>query len=72
MLGQGALGGPALELLLRNGYKASSWTRSRKALPTGASCFAGADGLKPFLQQVDVAICLLPLTGETTHLINKE
>ena len=72
VLGQGALGGPALELLLRNGYKASAWTRTPKVLPPGATCFAGREGLKPFLEQVDVAICLLPLTDETTHLINKE
>lgn len=72
VLGQGALGGPALELLLRNGYKASAWTRAPKALPPGATCFSGREGLKPFLQQLDVAICLLPLTDETTHLINKE
>jgi glyoxylate/hydroxypyruvate reductase A len=34
-------------------------------------CFAGAEGLAPFLAQCDILVCLLPLTADTRHILNR-
>jgi glyoxylate/hydroxypyruvate reductase len=54
---------PAL-ILKSLGFKVSAWVRSPREsaeVPT----FHGADQLEPFLNQTDIAVCLLPLTAET-------
>ena len=54
---------PAL-VLQSLGFKVSAWVR----LPRQAAevpLFHGRDQLEPFLNQTDIAVCLLPLTAET-------
>ena len=54
---------PAL-VLKSLGFEVSAWVRSPRQ---GAEVpiFHGRDQLEPFLNQTDIAVCLLPLTGET-------
>jgi glyoxylate/hydroxypyruvate reductase len=58
---------PAL-MLQSLGFPVSAWTRSPR--PEGEiPLFHGADQLEPFLRQTDIAVCLLPLTGETEGIL---
>ena len=38
----------------------------------GIECFAGPEGLTPFLNRTDILVSLLPLTAETKGLLNRE
>jgi glyoxylate/hydroxypyruvate reductase A len=54
---------PAL-VLKSLGFKVSTWVRNpreEKDVPV----YHGVDQLEPFLNQTDIAVCLLPLTKET-------
>jgi len=57
---------PAL-ILKSLGFAVSAWVRSPRH---GAEVpiFHGADQLEPFLNQTDIAVCLLPLTPETVGI----
>src|SRR6267378_1352594 len=54
---------PAL-VLQSLGFKVSAWVRSPRQA-AGVPIFHGRDQLEPFLNQTDIAVCLLPLTSET-------
>jgi glyoxylate/hydroxypyruvate reductase A len=54
---------PAL-VLKSLGFQVSAWVRSPRE-ETEISVFHGSDQLEPFLNQTDIAVCLLPLTRET-------
>jgi glyoxylate/hydroxypyruvate reductase len=54
---------PAL-VLKSLGFKVSAWVRNPREEPD-VPIWHGADQLEPFLQQTDIAVCLLPLTRET-------
>jgi len=59
---------PAL-ILKSLGFPVSAWVRSPRQnaqVPT----FHGRDQLERFLSQTDIAVCLLPLTGETEGIFN--
>ena len=52
-------------LVLRSlGFAVSAWVRHPRE-EAGIAIYHGADQLEPFLQQTDIAVCLLPLTKET-------
>jgi glyoxylate/hydroxypyruvate reductase len=69
ILGLGALGADAAAHLLPFGFQIAGWSRSPKTLD-GVESFYGDDGLSPFLARTDILVCLLPLTAETTGIIN--
>lgn len=71
IMGLGTLGRDAAEVLTRLGFQVSGWSASAKALP-GVECFSGQAGLKPFLMRTDILVCLLPLTPDTRHILNRE
>ena len=54
---------PAL-VLKSLGFQVSAWVRNERDEP-GVTIFQGPDQLEPFLNQTDIAVCLLPLTRET-------
>ena len=69
VMGLGVLGQDAARLLARHGFHVSGWSRSPKTID-GVACFAGKDGLGPFLEELDILVCLLPLTAETDGILN--
>src|SRR6202142_3933817 len=54
---------PAL-VLKSLGFQVSAWVRNPRH-EGDVPVYHGADQLEPFLQQTDIAVCLLPLTRET-------
>ncbi|GAA4496358.1 2-hydroxyacid dehydrogenase [Gluconacetobacter tumulicola] len=68
VLGLGVLGRALLERLQLFAFDCAGWSRGAHALD-GVTCFAGAEGLQPFLARTDILICLLPLTEETRDIL---
>jgi glyoxylate/hydroxypyruvate reductase A len=63
-LGYGMMAQAPAQVLKSLGFKVSAWVRTPRqagAVPI----FHGQDQLRPFLNQADIAVCLLPLTQET-------
>jgi glyoxylate/hydroxypyruvate reductase A len=71
IMGLGQLGAAATDALRPFGFQLSGWSRAAKALP-GVRCFAGPRGLRPFLAQCDILVCLLPATPETSGILNAQ
>lgn len=71
IMGLGVLGANAAEVLHRIGFKVTGWSRSERQI-AGIDCFHGEAGLEPFLRRTDILVCLLPLTAETRHILNRE
>lgn len=70
IMGLGVLGQSAAAALKSLGYQVRGWTRSPKSV-AGVTCFAGKEGLAPFLAETDVLVVLLPLTSDTRHVIDR-
>jgi glyoxylate/hydroxypyruvate reductase A len=71
VMGMGVLGRAVLERLATFGFRLRGWNRSMRRM-AGVESFAGPDQLQPFLTGCDVLVCLLPLTPETTGILNQE
>lgn len=69
ILGLGQLGQPAALRLRDLGFRVSGWSRSGAKLD-GVACFAGAANLPAFLGEVDILVCLLPLTESTRGILD--
>jgi glyoxylate/hydroxypyruvate reductase A len=67
----GYLGQDAAKVFLKMGFDVSGWSRSLKEVE-GVSCFSGNDALTEMLIKTDYLVNLLPLTPETTDLLNTE
>jgi len=63
-LGYGKMAQAPAQVLRSLGFPVSAWTRTPKP-DAGLPVFHGDDQLEPFLNQTDIAVCLLPLTAET-------
>src|ERR1700691_5508657 len=71
ILGLGTRGSEAAGALPRLGFRVSGWSRSPKQVD-GIECFHGQAQLEPFLQRTDILVCLLPLTADTRHILNRD
>jgi len=66
VMGLGQLGRAALAALQPFGFELAGWSRSAQTID-GVECFTD---LEAFLARTDLLICLLPLTPETTGLLD--
>src|SRR6202035_3775769 len=70
-MGLGTLGSDAADVLRRLGFRVAGWSNSPKAID-GVECFHGNGELGAFLQRTDILVCLLPLTPDTRHILNRD
>ena len=71
IMGMGVLGQDAASRLRPLGFTLRSWSRTPKTVE-GVEGFAGADTFDAFLAGTDILVNLLPLTPETTGILNYE
>jgi glyoxylate/hydroxypyruvate reductase A len=71
VMGMGALGADAADALKRMGFRVAGWSRSPKQID-GIDCFHGDAQVEPFLRRTDILVCLLPLTPQTQHVLNRD
>ena len=71
IMGLGVLVANAAGVLGRIGFKVAGWSRSERQV-AGIDCFHGEAGLEPFLRRTDILVCLLPLTPETRHILDRK
>lgn len=70
VMGLGKLGSRVVEALRGFGFPVRGWSRTLKDL-AGVDCFAGMDALDDFLRGTRVLVSLLPLTPDTSHLLDR-
>lgn len=71
IMGLGVLGAHVARTLRGIGFQVAGWSRSEKQI-AGIECFAGNRELEPFLRRTDILVCLLPLTSQTRHILNRD
>ncbi|MEO1491471.1 MAG: glyoxylate/hydroxypyruvate reductase A [Pseudomonadota bacterium] len=71
VLGLGALGRATAERLVAMGFRVTGWARSAKDIP-GVTCHHGAEGLMALLNSAEILVVILPLTPDTTNVLNAE
>jgi glyoxylate/hydroxypyruvate reductase A len=71
IMGLGTLGTNAAQALRHLGFRVSGWSRSQRQID-GIECFHGKAQLDPFLRQTNILVCLLPLTPDTRHILNRD
>ena len=69
IMGMGVLGQDAARRLKPLGFTLRSWSRSPKEVD-GVESFSGAAGFDAFLSGTDILVNLLPLTPDTTGILN--
>ena len=70
IMGLGSLGADAAQALARLGFRVSGWSRSERKI-AGVECFHGEGQLDAFLCRTNILVCLLPLTSDTRHILNR-
>jgi glyoxylate/hydroxypyruvate reductase len=71
VMGLGSMGRATARLLVANDYDVAGWSRSVRPVP-GVESFAGEHARPAFLARSDYLACLLPLTGETAGILNRD
>jgi glyoxylate/hydroxypyruvate reductase len=69
IMGLGQLGLASLARLREFGFPLAGWNRSPRVMED-VDCYAGPEGLAPFLARTDILVCLLPLTPETRGIMD--
>ena len=70
VMGLGKLGLRVAETMRGFGFPVRGWSRTPKDIP-GVDCYAGMASLDEFLRGTRVLVSLLPLTAETSNLIDR-
>ena len=70
VMGLGQLGRYVAEKLAQLGFAVRGWSRSPKSIPE-VETYHGAPQLGEFLAPVNILVCLLPLTAETSEVLNR-
>jgi len=70
VLGMGVLGTRVLEALAPFGFPLRGWSRTEKSMP-GVQSYHGKDGLDTFLRGTRVLVCMLPLTPDTSNIVDR-
>ena len=70
VMGLGVLGERVANALRSFEFPVRGWSRTARHLP-GIECFAGAGELDQFLSGSRILVCLLPLTPETSGIMNR-
>lgn len=68
IMGLGSLGQAALHALAPFGFRLSGWSKSAHSIG-GVDCYAGDAALGTFMANLDILICLLPLTDKTRGIL---
>ncbi len=71
IMGLGFLGSQAAQILHQLGLKVIGWSNSVKQL-SGIKSFAGKHEFNQFLAETNVLVCMLPLTPDTTNILNQD
>ncbi|MGB5458884.1 MAG: NAD(P)-dependent oxidoreductase, partial [Eudoraea sp.] len=71
IMGMGALGEKLAEDLIKNRFKVIGWATSPKIIP-GVKVYTGDKEKNTFLSRSNILVCLLPLTRETTGILNSK
>lgn len=71
IMGMGVLGQDAVRRLKPLGFDLRSWSRTPKSID-GVQGFVGDEAFDDFLSGTDILVNLLPLTPETTGILNRE
>lgn len=71
ILGLGKLGMAVARDMQRIGFQTQGWSNTPKNME-GISSYAGQEQLSDFLRTTSVLICLLPLTTETSGILDKK
>lgn len=69
IMGMGVLGSDVAMKLSALEFKVFGFSNTKKDIE-GIKSFAGDDELQPFLKEINVLICLLPLTKNTKDILN--
>jgi glyoxylate/hydroxypyruvate reductase A len=70
VMGLGEIGSAIARALVAQRYRVRGWARSVRRLE-GVEVFAGDDGLGAFLDGLEVAVCVLPLTAATEGILSR-
>ncbi len=70
IMGLGTLGAHAAQALAHLGFRVAGWSRSERRID-GVDCFHGEAELDAFLRRSNILVCLLPLTPDTRHILNR-
>ena len=71
IMGMGVLGQDVARQFLELGFNLKGWTRTSKAID-GVEMLYGKQNLADFLGDLDILICLLPLTKETRNILSAQ
>ncbi len=69
ILGLGELGRACAKALQQLGFPVTGWSRTEKQID-GITCLHGTEGLEQALSSAQILVLLLPLTEETTDLLD--
>ena len=70
ILGLGQIGQLVADRFANLGFRVNGWSRSEKSIEK-INCFHGKEGLNEMLPLTDVLVSILPLTTDTTGLLNR-